>query len=941
MANDQPAVFNAGGPGVTPTNTVNDTAVDQALEGRSVQEQQATGGQASDTTQTAINQNNRLDADTPLRVGRVLLSLPYIHCYKVQVSGRAAATVATALTHNSMLPLGVRAGEVIPANSQVVLWEPKGGKLAYIIGVIPVAMMSDQMNMADHVQQGGNSGPKKVEAVRNIPKSVSDAMGWVPQCSGRPMDGTSGEFVRQSETGIGILIDSFQAYLRVNEVCGLWLNYFDNYAKLAALSLNLMSYCENNLQTYDEGENFAIRGHCTFPWEATGMYGSAEKFSVNHPKRKVQLDRDFPFAEEDVDDFAQTPVYRLTDYTGYLGQGWNRTLMKPAGTSGKRLMTDTDDDTGLFNEFLALDGAYSVRSAKSITLAKYPLIPNPRRIRTPEDAKGDDLTENNDYRFSGKFGGGDEHKVREWKADSVTELPNLMKPAGILDMLAHHYNWKSTHPFYYHKKDYRYPQEEDGQELSSVKFHSGSFYEAYVAVEPTAQINISDSYGSVNYYNTASFFSMTDDGSVIIGDGYGSQVTMTGGQIRLEAGGDVMLMSGSRVVTLARESIIRTKDSIDISSSDKDVRIKAERNLQVSSGSLLLEALNPGSTQQYDGKIGEEVQASGITLLSKGGSVNVLTRDYYLRSGIADAPTYGTGSGTTGRVISGIADATGDVVIDVAKGRGRYVNYAAQQSFYTRDFVGIWHSPTGDDDPQDQIKATHYFSKSLTFLEGVTLNEGTFVACGDDGFIGAEQSFIGGKDLIVLAGMACLKGINSIGDSSTNNIPAQVNKFFKDACEGVKDMIIDLGKDGLEAVFTDRWWKENEPGNTELLEDQIGFSFRDLSEIEDKAYGYSKDKFFLLEARYQQLERAGLSSRAAQAWTENAISYQGKQLYPWPGKINWEDNDTLLRYKNGADTFKLFDQGGFALSRDTAQSDYEEPEFADWDMITPATDYKL
>ena len=145
------------------------------------------------------------------------------------------------------------------------------------------------------------------------------------------------------------------------------------------------------------------------------------------------------------------------------------------------------------------------------------MIPSPRRKRQNEDALGDDLEEDNDYKFSGRFGDGDDHKVLDWKDEDVQELKSLMRPAGVLDLLAHHYNWKSTHPFEYHTKDYEYPEEEEGSRLNSVKFHRGIMGVSYIEAFPTS-LHIDDRYQDVTYYNTASYFSLTEDGSVVIGD---------------------------------------------------------------------------------------------------------------------------------------------------------------------------------------------------------------------------------------------------------------------------------------------------------------------------------------------------------------------------------------------------------------------------------------
>lgn len=923
----RPAVYNEKSTGTSPSDAgpLSDMQVQQ--ESRSVLEQQASGEQASDTNQTAVNRITDLQTDTPIRIGRVLLALPYVHCYKVQLNGRQGTCVATAIGRNPHTSLGVKPGDVIPVNSVVLVWKPNSGTLSYILGVIPVPTMHDAFNASDHIQQGGNSGPKKVEAYRNIPKSTVDAMGWVPQSSGRPMDGVNGEYVRMSETGIGMLIDSFQAYLRVNEVCGLWLNYFDNYTKLAGLSMQIMSYCEHNLQFYDEGENNVFKGHVTYPWEATGMYAPKEKFSKTNDADRVQLDPEFPFALEDLEEFDQTPVYRMVDYTGYLGQGFNRSLMKPAKDSGKRLMTDaeSDKDTGLFQEMVTLDGAYGLRSAKQIIFAKYPLIPIPRRKRDIADAKGDDLKEDNDYKFSGEFGGGQEHKVKDWSDDEVSENKNLLRPAGVLDLMCHHYNWKSPHPFQYHIRDYEFYEEEEGPDLSDVQFLRGNFGEAYVEASPATSLRIDKRYGNVNYYNTASFFSLLEDGSVVIGDGYGSQITMTGGQIRLEAGGDVMLMSGSRVIALGKEAIFRAKGSVDISSSDKDVRVKAERNLQLlgansGGGSVLIESKAKGTQQEYQDKLGEDVAASGIMLLSRGGNVSAVTKTIYLRSGVDE----------------GNAESTGDIIVDCANGRSNLVSYANAHAFFNFQGLGIWHQPRGQEDVN--IDKSHFFGPTFAKINGPTVMQKDVVIC-ENGSLGVDLNISARGNIIALKAMACKEA--KVGDSQTNKIPEAVNKFIEEFCLLAEEST-EFGLPFFEAHYTSFIWQEKQPGNTDLLNDQIGFSYRDKSEESSTVYDYADGKFFLLETRWQQLGRMKLVGGGGEAWKENFVEYQGKELYPWPGKKNWVDDQTLLQYANKDEKYLLFDtEIPSAFSREDNQGDYEEPKFKDWKKDPPDNKYML
>jgi hypothetical protein len=924
-SSSKPAVYNENSTGASQGEQGVLQTVQSALESFKSWTQLLNGDQVSDTNLNAIQQQANLPEDTPLRMGRVVLAMPYVHCYKVQLTGRQGTCIASAVARTSHSPIGVKAGDVIPPNSPVLIWYPTTSSLAYILAVLPQPTVTEKFNASDYVQQGGNSGVKKVEAYRNIPKAMDAGAGWVPQSCGRPMDGTIGEYVRMSETGIGLLIDSFQTYLRVNESCGLWLNYFDNFTKLAGLTLQILSYCEHVFQQYDEGECFSLKGHITYPWEATGQYSYGTAFSRTNPPESVQLDRQFPFATEDLTDPSITPVYRLTEYAGYIGQGFNRTLMCPSKTTGARsLSTAVDDkDVGLFNEFISLDGSYGVRSAKQIVFAKYPLIPNPRRIRLAEDPKGDDLEKDNDYKFSGIFGEGDPHQVKDWDSEAVADVPNMLKPAGILDLATHLFNWKNTHPFHYHKKDYTYPEEGDNEsELTSVKFYVGQSDRSYVDAE-FKTLRIDERYGNVKYYNTASFFTMNDDGSVVIADGYGSQITMAGGQIRLEAGGDVMLMSASRVISLGKEVIVRAKDSVDISSSDKDVRVKAENNLQMlggnsGTGGVLIESKSQGMMQNYTQLTGEKAQGSGIVLLSKGGSVNVLTQTIYMRTGVGQ---------------SAIQD-SGDFVIDCANGNANLICYASAQVVFTKQGLALWHSPSGQEGVV--IENSNVFTPSWSKITGPTvMNKDVVIVKG--GSLGVSGNVYAQGFIACIGPMGCYKGFNGLGDTSQGRFAEDVRNNIA-IYDAWSDTVNSFGQPYFDGYFVNFYWLPSMPGNTQLVSNEIGFSYRDESE-QGAAYGYAEGQFFLLETRWQQLDRLGLVESSRNPWEENSVSYQGKELYPWPGKLNWVDREAFLKYGE-TDEFVLFGTDK-AKSRQENQSTYEKPLFTAWGKGTGSADYKL
>ena len=910
--NRSPAVFGERGTGTTPSdvNAIRELRTDASSQ--STVQQELNGQQADNTFLTAINHSNNVYEDTPIRIGKVTLALPYLHCYRVQLSGRQGTCMASALARSSHSPIGVKVGETIPPGTDVLVWKPKSSSIAYILGAVPPTLTNDALNGADCIQQGGNSGPKKVEAYRNISK-VDAASLSAAFPAGRPMDGTNNEYVRMSETGIGLLIDSFQTYLRVNEACGVWFNYFDSYAKLSGLNLEIQSFAEHATQLNDEGELYNFKGVPIYPWESVGLYAPGTDFTQQNNPASVQLDKNFPFAEIDLKDQSQQSIYRYMEYSSFIGQGFTQYMSSPTQQSG--INTGQSKPVGLYHSNINLDGSCSITSAKSINLYKYPIIPIPVRKKLNADAAGDDLGKSN-YKFSGKFGQGAEHKVKDWDDSAVSKLKSLMPVAGALDTETHDRNWKEINAFDYHENDIDIAEEDSNPLINRIAFYRGSYEKSYVDIDPQ-KLNIDHRVGETKLYNTAAFFRLLEDGSVVIGDGYGAQITLTGGQIRLESGGDIILASGGRVVTLAREAVIRAKENVDISASDNDVRIKAERNLQVlggnsGAGGVLIESKGQGNTQNYNQKVGNDVQSSGITLLSRSGVCNLLSRSVYIRSGVDE----------------GNAEGYGEIILDAANGRSNLTSYARSQYFFNSQGLGIWHSPTGQD-AEDLIKHGHYFGPGVSKILG-PLAISKDVVITDGGSLSIDGNIYNTGNIVAVGQMSCKNGWPAIGDSSKNNIPTTI-KTNIDTFKKSTDEINERTKSLFTQFFVEGVWAENKAGNTALLNNQIGFSFRDESATKDKVYGYDKDQFFFLETRWQQLDRMKLTQGSQSIdWEEKPVSYQSQDLYPWPGKKNWVDNPTFLSYR-GSDDMLLFDSSKYAAkSRQTSKTDYETPKFVDW-----------
>jgi hypothetical protein len=184
--------------------------------------------------------------------------------------------------------------------------------------------------------------------------------------------------------------------------------------------------------------------------------------------------------------------------------------------------------------------------------------------------------------------------------------------------------------------------------------------------------------------------------------------------------------------------------------------------------------------------------------------------------------------------------------------------------------------------------------------------------------------------------MACRRGI--VGDSSQNNIPTDIRDFISAYEESVPGFNT-VGQTSIK-YLQERIWASNSIGNNTFLLDELGFSYRDSSQ-NGTAYGYDEGKFFLLETRWQQLDRMGLTQVSSATWEEKPVFYQGNNLYPWPGKKNWAGDETFLAYSS-TDDFVLFDKSNkTAKNRSDYQSNYEEPVFKPWKQSVCDGNYKL
>jgi len=859
-----------------------------------------------------------LEKQPPTTVGVITHAVPTYNYYRVLLANGAGAVPCCALSSNgtAWVPLGPRPTSVYAPNSTVLVSLPANVHYGVILGAIPDELCTgaEKHNVPDWIQQGGNTGLKREDAHMRPVTEMYREGGMRVWNSQSPMDSEALEWGIMTETGIGVLIDCFQAYLRVSESCGLFLNLWDDYCRLAGLNMDIQTFAWWLQSRDDEGENQLLEGRPIYPWEAIGLYDSGTEWPHEFEDKPVHYD--LPKGKIDLDDSEEDlqPVMRCMGYGGYLGQGWQRLLIKPAKKSGKRFFKDEDPDCGLFHELIAMDGSWTVRSAKSVYIGHRVLIPNPKRKRLQEDqSEGDDARKDN-YKFSSKFGGGEDHKIKDVTVSG--EEQHLLRVAGVLDLLAFNYNWKGLHPFHYHKVDYKLHQESElSQFFTKVqdKLDFGSLASKDFMEYPTPRkIYIDHRYAEVDYFQREAFWVQHEDGSMSFGCGYGAQIAFVGGQLQLTAPGDILLQAGKRVVNMGWDCITRAKNSVDISANEKDVRIKAEKNMQLLAGNgeqggILLESKATGKVQMYKDQYGEDVVSSGVVCLAKQSECAMLASEIYLRTG--------------GGVMQ-----PGDITIDASKGRKAVQLYGNKVRMWVNRAVDIWHVYQDESASPTQ---SHRFSLSTSIIGGNVLVEKNMIIY--DGNLLVKKNLAVKKNIVAERNIVAGKNLAhkpspfvGMHDGSIK-VPDEPFQAAEDAHQQHKE----IGATVFNGKIVNRWYSENKLGNDDTIE-PIGFSYRDPPSGDVQ---YRTQEFKMLEPRWQQLARLGMGSGGT-GWTEKPVSYQGQDTYPWPGKKKWKEEQVFFQYQK----HEIFDDGK-VMSKDRP-GPYEDAQLGTWEKQTLDGNFK-
>jgi len=866
---------------------------------------------ASNTRESAGLHQMSLGKQGLLCLGRIVIAIPYCNWYKVQLSDGGGDIGCSKGSETGLYPFSVRETSPLGPGQFVLVHRPAESTTGIILCAVPGLVQCGDLSQPDWIVQGGGSCLVAEGGLyKQLFSMLSKNCGVRDYSDSRPLDATvAGEWGRISDLGGSVFIDDAHIQLSIDEICGLFLFYADRFARLSTYNLDWNTANSQWQVRNDSGEAYNCYASAVYPWEAAGYFEQDERSIDEKSADDVHKQAIWAAYEPKEDD--QSPFFRWREWRGYLGQGYLRELMAPpANAKGPWTFSDTESTPiGLFRESVGLDGSYSLTSAHSISITKRALIPIAKQLRLPEDPQGDRYTDTGGYSFSGI--GDEEHKVKAMPMPD-DELPHVLQAQHVADSDAHNFNWKMLHPFHYHNKDFSLPEEhsESGDSPLSVLASPPEFSslesDTWLPPPDKKSVRIDGRYGETEYFESTSGFWQTPDGGLVFRDAYGSEILMTGGNILLRPAGDVMLMPGKSLIVWSGDDIVlRAQNSVDVTSSNADVRIKAQYNTEFLAGNggkqgrMLFENRAASDLQEWTDAAGEEIRGSGILFKAAHSKVALMGKELYLRTGSTD-----------GKIDAGPitidADQGQQTVNVVADKVFRFISSYAADAFWsgasqkqkgTPTAVNSWHPACC------RIGSPLIINGMLCNLRGGHLFRGYSLSV-DGHYASAKSRIYEGR----IGEME--KGRDYTSDMATQD----------DYMSRIKTTMSDI----FAATFTDELYSDNGIGSS-ILQEKLQFSLRTADQMNTAS-------FKLPQAWWQCIADA---SSGGTAWKEQDVEYHGEKMQPHPGREAWTDDSSFLQLQHKYYIVKE----GYDKSR--ADDAYTDPQWEGWDPKSFDSGYKV
>ena len=857
-----------------------------------------------DTPQTNHPSGRDLDGCMSLHVGRIQSAVPGLNFYTV-FCGTSVLTATTASDAGGRV-IGVRGGGQLLPGTWVIIAAPKNDLTdgpAIILGAIRTPYDEQNASLADQDVLVPNAGFVWDRIHHYLTLTQPETFDLFNANDGTPLDALGGEWGKYGAMGTAVHIGHFMAFLRASAHCGIWCFTVDELVRVAGRSVEMHTLSRDYQDAPGEGgELCTVDARALVPWEALGV--TAPGVPAAEDTDEAQDDPNNPPTKTPVNaEVDQVGIFRDVQMHGWCADISQRFISVPdLDNTAPRRMKNAEADAkatrGVFREVRSADGSYLLQSAKSVMIEKYVAIPVPLRRHDAASPQGDTP---HDTKFNADFGEGEVHDREDYLFGGEPTAAGR----STLGLELHAFAAAQQRRNFRDRKDWAYPQESEtalAEELGSAVYPDFSLSpnRSWMPLPRFTELDVQKGrWEGVRYYASRSAVELLDDGSVVIGDGYGAQLILSGGNAFLTAPNDVITAPGRNVVQLApNDMVCRAGNSTDITSSRGDMRFKAERNLQVLAansgrGGLVIESR--AVERAIGAEPGEASDYTGIIFKAENAPICTLSKDLYFHTipgpGIPD--------------IQG--DAGGKVIFRVA---GAFQTYAVDMAFGSVEGCTFAAGGGADDprtDPQDlavyrlgalscEIGATRQIplvlvntgtmSPTAQSVSGLVIN-GSMVWSGT-GFWDAD---IQARLTLTFDG-----GLRSASTEIQSLEAPEIDRLrenLRQVDDGV-DVLATVTVSSIRTLFADRsrpYQAEDYLIVSDVVQEQVFFSLR----TEQDMRLANDPSFALPQWQWQQYaESAGQGS----LWEEPEVAYppvDGLTMMPWPGKRLWTEAEVFLK----------------------------------------------
>ena len=387
-------------------------------------------------------------------------------------------------------------------------------------------------------------------------------------------------------------------------------------AKIEAFVLDdLLNVVGHNLNIYtSQGEKKVFNDH--------GRISEEEQLSLSQAESMGAVDVESTAFDEDSGSLRYAPDKsalkekiesqvlkpRWKKWRGWLGDFYQSFICRPASGLGS-LTTASKPDMGLYQKAITISGQHIERSIVGGGFHKSLQIAVPKKKLEHNDPAGDKEV---DEVVKEAFIFDTDHPmaIGAQSRDYFAYLFNKELPANRASL----------------EKDWVTPDESNciapGTEVTIPG--TGDFFREFPQMEEVMEqkdgLDNDVHLGPKKFSVGEAFCGIMPDGSILLKNAWGDSIELRAGHLVISVSKSATTTAGGSIVNMAGDDIIqKAKNSIDITSSAKQIRIKAEQDMLIhsKSGGILVSA--PTQSAITEDKKGEEQHLSGIVLKSAPG----------------------------------------------------------------------------------------------------------------------------------------------------------------------------------------------------------------------------------------------------------------------------------------------------------------------------------